>query len=419
MTIVRFLSAQTEPDAIREGFYSILLFVGFTGFSASLVVFLSSDIIASTIFQDVNASYYIRIASLLILLDAITQITLFYFRIFHQVTKFALLLVFQTLGRLSLVYTLLIFGFGLYGVIMATLVVQGILFLLCIALIIQQIGFGIPKFRHLREYLHYGAPLTPNMLIRWVTDSSDRYLVGYFISLQAVGIYSASYTIGYLIQLFIAPLQLVLFPELSRLYDQNKMDIVEQYLGYSLKYFLLLTIPAVFGLSVLATPILTILTTEEFITGSVVIPFIAVASLFAGVFQIVINITLLVKKTKFNLLVHLFAASANVVLNIILIPVIGILGAAIATFVSFLLMAVSSIYVSFHYIKFELNFSFIAKSIVASSVMASILFFIHPVTTVQLLITIIIGTAIYAIMILLIRGLDWGEIMMLKRLMLG
>lgn len=419
MTIVRFLSAQTEPDAIREGFYSIFLFTAFTGFCASLLVFFSSDIIASTVFQDVNASYYIRMASWLIFLNVVTQITLFYFRIFHQIKTFSLMLIFQTLGRLFLVYFLLIIGFGLYGVIIGTLVIWGLVLLLCIVLIIHQIGFIIPKFSHLREYFNYGAPLTPNTLIRWITDSSDRYLVGYFINLQAVGIYSASYTLGNLIQLFVAPLQVVLFPELSRLYDQNKMDLVEQYMSYSLKYFLLLTIPAVFGLSVLATPILTILTTEEFISGNVVIPFIAVSGLFAGVFQIVINITLLVKNTKFNLFIQMFAATANVLLNIILIPVIGILGAAIATFISFLLMAASCIYVSFRYIKFELNFGFIAKSIVASSVMASILFFIHPVTTVQLLITIIIGIIIYTIMILLIRGLDWGEIMMLKRLMLG
>jgi O-antigen/teichoic acid export membrane protein len=417
MSAVRFLSAETEPDTIREGFYSILCFVTFTGLCASLLVYFFSDTIASTVFQDISASYYIRIASWLILLNVISQITLFYFRIFHQIKTFALMLIIQTLGRLFLVYALILIGLGLYGVIIGTVAVWGFVFLLCIARIVQQIGFIIPKFSHLREYLNYGAPLTPNNLIRWVTDSSDRYLVGYFLNLQAVGIYSASYTIGYLIQFFVAPLQFVLLPELSRFYDQNNMNMVKQYLSRSLKYFLLITIPSVFGLSVLATPILTILTTEEFISGSVVIPLIALSGLFAGVFQIVINIALIIKKTKFPLLIQLSAASVNVILNIFLIPMIGILGAAIATLASYLLMVASCIYISFQFIPFDLNKVFILKSIAASSVMGGILYFLHPINILQLIATILIGIIVYFAVLLFIKGLEKGEILMIKDLM--
>ena len=129
MTAVRFLSGETELGKIREGFYSILIFVTVTGCCASIAVYFFSDLIASTVFQDINASYFIKISSWLILLNGIDQITLFYFRTFNQMKKFATILIIQTFGRLSLVYALILIGLGLYGVILGTMIIWGFVFL--------------------------------------------------------------------------------------------------------------------------------------------------------------------------------------------------------------------------------------------------------------------------------------------------
>ena len=71
-----------------------------------------------------------------------------------------------------------------------------------------------------------------------------------------MGIYSAVCSFGSLIQLFVSPLQLILLPELSKLYDENNIDEVIIYMSHSLRYFLLITLPAVFGLLALAKPLL-------------------------------------------------------------------------------------------------------------------------------------------------------------------
>ncbi len=78
-------------------------------------------------------------------------------------------------------------GYGLLGVIAATLVVQGFIFLISLLMIISQIGFVIPRFTYIKEYLHFSLPLTPNSLVRWITESSDRYMVTYFLGLGSVG----------------------------------------------------------------------------------------------------------------------------------------------------------------------------------------------------------------------------------------
>ncbi|AKB23625.1 Polysaccharide biosynthesis protein [Methanosarcina sp. MTP4] len=414
MGVVRFLSSEKDIEKIREGFFSVIFFVAFTGLLISIVVFLLSDFLAASIFKDISTSGFIKVGAFLILLSAIDQISIFYFRVSRQTETFAFLTLFQTLGQLILILSFLLMGFGLFGVISAVLIVQGLLFIISTYKIVSQIGFGIPKFNQIGEYLKYSAPLTPNSLIRWITDSSDRYMVSYFLGLSQVGIYSASYAIGSLIQLFITPIQFILFPELSRLFDEGKSDEVKVYLGNSMKYFLLIAIPAVFGLSALAKPMLEILTTQEFISGSIVIPFIALSGLLSGIFQIVINITHLVKKTKFNLYIHIFAALLNIVFNFLLIPSIGIVGAAIATLISYTLMVIVCILVSFKHIEFNLNFGFILKSIMASSIMFGVIFCLNPSNIMGLFGSVLLGAFVYLAIMILIKGISRNELNLIK-----
>ncbi|WP_346434752.1 flippase [uncultured Methanoculleus sp.] len=419
MALVRFLSAEKNIEHIREGLYSIIVFVLFTGSGISFLVFLLSDLLATSIFGDIATSPYIRAGSFLILLSALDQLALFYFRVSRQTKTFALLTIFQSFGQFFLVLALLLSGFGLMGVILATLIVNIALFVVAMVRVTAQVGFAIPRFTYLAEYLRYSLPLTPNSLIRWVTDSSDRYLIGFFLGVGSVGVYSAAYAIGNLIQLFISPIQFILFPELSRLYDERKSGDVKVYLSYSLKYFLFIAIPAAFGLAVLSKPLLEIFTSTEFVSGSSVIPFIALAGLLAGVFQVIINITHLVKKTQFNLAIHVVAAVINVILNVLLIPMIGILGAAIATTLSYLAMVIICISVSFKYIKFDLHGDFIIKSIVASGIMAGLVYPLYPQEIFSLLLVVTGGTIVYVlVMIVFFRSFNYQELNMLKNLVM-
>ncbi|AKB83907.1 Membrane protein involved in the export of O-antigen, teichoic acid lipoteichoic acids [Methanosarcina barkeri 3] len=281
MGFVRFLSSETEIKIIREAVYSILFFVTIAGLFASFLLYMFAEPLATFGFKDPHATYFIQAGSLLILLSVIESISLFYFRIFRQIQTFSYLTLFETFGKLFFILFLLKMGYGLLGVIAATLLVQGSIFLISLLMIMSQIGFVIPRFTYIKEYLQFSLPLTPNSLIRWITESSDRYMVTYFLGLRSVGVYSAACSIGSLIQLFVSSLQLILLPELSKLFDENKTDEVRIYMSHSLRYFLLISIPAVFGLSALAKPLLGILTTDDFLSGWFVIPIIA----FSGLLQ--------------------------------------------------------------------------------------------------------------------------------------
>ena len=310
-------------------------------------------------------------------------------------------------------------GYGLLGVIAATLLVQGIIISIAFLTIISQIGFVIPRFTHLKEYLQFSLPLTPNALIRWVTDSSDRYMVTYFLGLKSVGIYSAACSFGSLIQLLVTPLQLILLPELTKLYDENKIDEVTIYMSHSLRYFLLISIPAVFGLSALAKPLLSIFTTEDFLSGWFVIPVIALSGLLAGIVQIFINTLLIVKKTKVQTYINFAAAVLNVLINLLLIPSIGIVGAAISTLLAYFFMAILCTRMSLKYFKHDFYFHDIAKSILSSVAMYFFVSHFEILSIRKLLEVAVMGVLVYLFVMFLLGGFSEHERSLIKRYLFG
>jgi O-antigen/teichoic acid export membrane protein len=345
----------------------------------------------------------------------IESISLIYFRVFRQIKRFSYLTLLETFIKLLFILILLKLGYGLFGVIAATLIVQIIVFFIATLTIVAQIGFIIPRFSYMREYLQFSLPLTPIALIRWVTESSDRYLVTYFLGLGSVGVYSAACSIGNLIQLLVSPLQLILLPEISKLFDENKIDQVRIYLSHSLRYFLLITIPAVFGISALAKPLLGVFTTEEFLSGWFVIPIIALSGLMAGIFQIFVNIIFLVKETRSITYINIVAAASNVILNILLIPSYGIGGAAVSTLISYFMMIVLCIHVSMKHFVFDFHFYDIVKSIFSSIVMY--LFVSHFIISniYELFGIAVMGIVVYIFLMFIVGGFSKHEISLVKR----
>ena len=419
MGLVRFLSSETDKKIIREAVYSILFFVTISGLLASFSLYALAGSLATFGFKDPGATYFIQAGSFMILLNVIGPVTLFYFRVSRQIKKFSYLTLFQAFGQFLFILVLLKIGYGLLGVIAATLLVQGVIISIAFLTIISQIGFVIPRFTHIKEYLQFSLPLTPNALIRWVTDSSDRYMVTYFLGLKSVGIYSAACSFGSLIQLLVTPLQLILLPELTKLYDENKIDEVTIYMSHSLRYFLLISIPAVFGLSALAKPLLSIFTTEDFLSGWFVIPVIALSGLLAGIVQIFINTLLIVKKTKVQTYINFAAAVLNVLINLLLIPSVGIVGAAISTLLAYFFMAILCTRMSLKYFKHDFYFHDIAKSILSSVAMYCFVSHFEILSIRRLLEVAVMGVLVYLFVMFLLGGFSDHERSLIKRYLFG
>ena len=95
-----------------------------------------------------------------------------------------------------------------------------------------------------------------------------------------------------------SPIAFVIFPWVSRLWEENRIPAVKSYFEYAARLFLTLAIPSALGMFILSQPLLKILTTSEYLAGGVLVLLVAIGTIFLGIYQINVYIVLLAKKTK-------------------------------------------------------------------------------------------------------------------------
>lgn len=414
-SMVRFLAVKYEKKEILEEFYSITFLLSVSGLIISLILFLFSKQIALVLFNG-NTTVSLLL-SVSVLVNLIYSSFSTYFRTFQQMKTFSILSLIQTYFMVVLIIYLVQSGYKISGVVFGYFIILLVVSLAAIVLVIRQIGFKFPKFKKIKEYLSFGMPTVPGNLSSWMVDLSDRYVIGILLGTAFVGYYTPGYTLGNLIVMFMAPFAFLLPSLLSLYYDQNKIEEVKLHLKYSLKYFLLIAIPAVFGLSFLSKPLLTVLSTAAIAqNGYLITPFVAIGALLFGVYGIISQVLALKKKTKIIGSLWIVAALINLILNIIFVPLFGIVAAAIMTLIAYAFVFVVSWIYSSKYLSFEIDMKFILKSLFASILMSFIIVYINPVSSLGIIFTVGICSIAYLLILFIIGGLDKNEIEFFKNL---
>lgn len=415
-TMVRFLSAEKDIEKIREGFYSLAGVVLISTTTISLLMLLFSKNIAVALFNG-NMNTAILLVPI-IFLACLNAFLLNYFRTFQQMKRYSVFLLIQTYLGLFIASYFAFNGYSITQTAISLLIANTLTFVIMLIFIISKLGFKIPRFQNLREYLSFGVPTIPGNISYWVVDSSDRYVIGMLLGTTFVGYYSPGYTLGNIVIMVLSPFSLLLPAVLPKYYEKNDMEQVQIFLKYSMKFFFLIAIPAAFGLSALSKPILMVITTQAIaLNGYMITPFIALSALLYGVYGIVGNILVLEKKTKVVGIVWILAAILNLVLNIILVPKFGILGAAAVTLLAYILAFLITVIYTNRYFTFDFDLRFIVKSTIASSLMAMVIFAVNPYGILNILITIVICTGIYFALLLALKGIKKEEIQFFRNMM--
>jgi O-antigen/teichoic acid export membrane protein len=306
-------------------------------------------------------------------------------------------------------------GYGILGAVSALLIAVSLEFVLMALIIGSQIGVKIPRFHNIKTYISFGVPTVIGSISSGVVNAGDRYLIGIFLGAAYVGFYSPGYTLGNIIIMLVSPLSFLLPVILSKHYDDGNIDEVKSILSYSLKYFLAIAIPSAVGLTILSKPILSFISTPLIASqGYLITPFTAVSAILFGSYAIISQILVLEKKTTIPGAIWVIAAAVNFGLNLLLIPSLGIIGAAVTTLLAYALAFVLTAYYSKKYLTFQMDYYFILKSILASAIISSLLIIANPSEKTSLFMAVIICAFLYFIILHLLKSFKPEEIAFLK-----
>ena len=411
-TMVRFLAAQKDKKIIQQSFYSMMALVLASTIVMVVVFLVFSTQIANALFD--GSLQIMLIVTVISFLACLNLMLLSYFRTFQQIAYYSLFLVLQTYIGVGVSIVLTLLNHPIEIVVLGLLSGYLIVFIAMVFLIIRQLGFTV-RFKNLKEELKFAIPTIPNNVSSWVVDSSDKFVIGIFLGTAAVGCYSPGYALGSILLMFLTPFAVLLPAVLPEYFESGDTEKVDTFLTYSLKYYLLITIPAAVGMSLLSKPLLYILTTTVIADGGYMItPLVALGAIFMGIYGIVNNIIILEKKTSILGYIWISVAILNIVLNIFAVPYLGIYGAGIATLICYFMAFLVTMFYSSKFMKLPFDVKSILKIIIASIIMGIFVNIANPYGIVNILIVIVIAVLIYFVVLFLLRGIDRKEINLIK-----
>lgn len=288
--------------------------------------------------------------------------------------------VFPYLHISLITFALYYFGHISINILVLTEVLSAVFIgLLCFYVILRELGWRIKLFRlkELLAELKLGIPLMLNVVIEFILSASDRYLILIFMTVTAVGNYAPGYILGSVMMVIPKAMSTAIPQLMSKAIDSGESVTAQRMFNYTIKLYLLLSIPFIFGSYALAKDILILLTNPEISEAAYLItPIVAVGMIFYGLNYLTTIILIVELKTQMLFRVNLLAASVNLIMNLVLLYLYrDIMMAAFTT--------VACYFIAFVYLRHKVkaiwpvhyDIKFIAKVIVAS---AAMLLFPYP-----------------------------------------
>ena len=226
------------------------------------------------------------------------------------------------------------FGWGISGLFGAVLVSEALFSLVLATIVLPRVGLGFSK-PVLLALIAFTLPLVPSGVFQFCLHSSDRYLLGWITQgTEQVGIYGLAYKLGYVPNyLVLTPFLLVWYPFLFSVSDERKQALI---CGRLLPLFMLVMTAVVFLLSIFSQDIVeTMARRPGYHEAWMAIPIVSLGYWFWSLFHMSQSGFYVKKVTAPVMWLSGAAVVVNLFLNVILIPVLGFLGAAIATAVTF------------------------------------------------------------------------------------
>jgi len=222
-----------------------------------------------------------------------------------------------------------------------------------------------------REMLSFGLPFVPAMLAAISLTVADRYFLRVYSTFDEIGVYGLGYKIGLIVSVIIVtPFMLGWGPIM---WSVAEKPYAKQFYANVLTYFLTIGLFLALALSILSPEVIQLMSQREsYWRAWQVVPMISLSYVFYGIYyQMNVGINLK-KKTKYIPMIVGGAAIINLLLNYLLIPNCGMIGAAIATILSYAILVIFSFFISRRLYQINYQWKRIIKLSIIFTVLLSI-----------------------------------------------
>ena len=290
---------------------SFLVFgnLNYQGFIPILIILIISEAIFDFIISLLRARRRIRIASVYILMKGVWRLSIIIISIYIFESGFFV-------------------GFFVFVILQLIIVVfMSLYYLPAGALIVSSLDLGKENWF---AVIKFSLPLVVIAALTFFNNFTDRYFITYFIGLEKLANYAAVYSLAAIGSIFYSTLGFTFFPELSRQWNVASKHQKGELIGEAFIFYLFFQMPFIFGLAIVG-PYLMAAISGSLISAPLFL-YILLGTNIAlfGLYQIFWYVVLLGSGSFSGFKILSIASIFNIVCNFLMVPVIGILGAAIS-----------------------------------------------------------------------------------------
>ncbi len=378
MRYVSTLELGDEKENFSTPFLSLLV----SSVTISSIIHLSAPTLAAWIGLPADGAVLIRYAAWILCFDTLSVVPFASLRMDQRPKTFAGLKLFSITANVVL-NVVLILGFHMRadGVLLANLISSILTFVITFSFVRSKFKFTFLT-NLFRELLKFGLPMVPSGLAGMALQIIDRPIVKALTNDSTLGIYQLNYRLGIAMMLIVGMFDYAWRPFF--LTSAREPD-AKSLFSKVFTYFVLIMLLVFLGVSFFVEDLVRIdifgrhFFKSDYWVGTPIVPWVLLAYVFNGAYVVFVAGAYLEKKTRYLPFVTGLGALVNIAVNFLLIPSMGIMGAALATLAAYAVMACTMFFASRKFYRIEYEWG----RVVGISFAAAVAFvgyeIVHPV----------------------------------------
>lgn len=395
MAVEKRISEGSNPDDILAT--GLLLRVG----TLSLIV-IGILLLRGPLNQYIGAAFALHLM-VAVVFGALGELLISVLQGELRVGETAVLNLIRHTSWVSVGFVLFFFGFGTEGLIYGLLF--GIITMSLWAAKRVSIPIGRPSRKYVQSIVDFAKYSFLGSVAWQIHNWMDILIIGWLLTQTDVGTYEVAWRVAGVAVILSRAIAVAVLPQVSAWQATDATQRIEDLLRDAITPSLGLIIPAMFGVIVLSREILGILFGSEYTTGWLILIILIAGKLPEGIQAIVARYLQGLNRPDLEARATVVATTLNLVLNIVLISQFGLIGAAIATTVSYTAGTV----VRLRYLSWLITIRFpyreVGWCILASVIMAGTIFWLRTLITIDSFLSlsgiIVVGVGVYTIAVLI------------------
>lgn len=426
--ILRFISlyrGKNEINKIRYVFRASTIFLSISGIIAGIILYFLSHFIAVNILHSPDLIVFLQIISLSIPFYMLSFGFLSVIQAYENIKAHSFIS--DVLRNLINVVTLAIFvfiGFKTNSVILSYFL--GILVLFFSSFIyckhhIPEV-FIRPKINESlkksirKDIIHYSLPFIFSGVIYELFVNLDSLVIGYFNGAIDVGYYNIAILLASF--LAIAPMLFtkLLFPLITKEFSLKNFDSIKTLSKQVEKWILAINLPLCLLIILFPGAVINLLFGAEYIIAETSLRILGIGMFLYSMSTVMENLISMIGKSKVLMVNVFIAAVVNLILNIILVPRYGMVGAAISTMLMYLILSITLFFQVKHYIgiiPLKRDMLRVFFSIIPPTLLLLLIKNYIPVNLCSILLQGLFFVLTYILLIFITRGIDKNDLMIL------